>query len=146
MRLSEWAARTSYRESMADRVMVAVHDGLALLGAAADPECWIVWGDDPAARWVILAIADTGLVQANVRVNVPGEGPRCAGKLIRWNRVQVGDLSVEIHGGHRMVTFQVESHALRGADSEADGVAAFADSVFTSIDGRFVVSPHHGPD
>ena len=50
-----------------------------------------------------------GLVQVNVRVNVPGEGPRTTGKLVRWHRVQVGELSVEIQGGHRLLTFQVES-------------------------------------
>lgn len=136
MRLSAWQARASHPGSTADKVLATVRDALALLGAEQDPECWILWGDDPAVRWAILAVSEAGLVQINVRVNVPGEGPRSAGKLIRWNRVQVGDLSVEIQGGHRMVSFQVESSPLRGADAEADQVAAFAATVVALIDGR----------
>jgi hypothetical protein len=136
VRLSEWQARTDHRDSMAEKVLAPVRDGLALLGAERDPECWIAWGDDPQARWTILAPADAGLVQVNVRVNVPGEGPRAAGKLIRWHRVQIGELSVEIQGGHRLLTFQVESLLLHGADAEADAVAAFVERLFAALDGR----------
>ena len=136
VRLSEWQARTDHRDSMAEKVLAPVRDGLALLGAERDPECWIAWGDDPQARWTILAPADAGLVQVNVRVNVPGEGPRAAGKLIRWHRVQIGELSVEIQGGRRLLTFQVESLLLHGADAEADAVAAFVERLFAALDGR----------
>lgn len=136
MRLSGWQASTPHRESMVDKVLTPARDALALLGAERDPECWIVWGDDPAVRWTILAPAVAGLVQVNVRVNVPGEGPRSAGKLIRWHRAQIGELSVEIQGGHRLLTFQVESHLIHGADAEADAVAAFVESLFAAMDGR----------
>lgn len=138
MRLSEWQARTPHRESMADKVLAPARDGLALLGAERDPECWIVWGDDPGVRWTILVPSVAGLVQINVRVNVPGEGPRAAGKLIRWHRVQIGELSVEIQGGHRLLTFQVESALLHGADAEADAVAAFVETLFAAMDGRML--------
>lgn len=136
MRLSEWQTSTTHRESMADKILGPARDALALLGAERDPECWIVWGDDPAVRWAILAPAVAGLVQVNVRVNVPGEGPRSAGKLTRWHRAQIGELSVEIQGGHRLLTFQVESHLIHGADAEADAVAAFVESLFAAMDGR----------
>jgi hypothetical protein len=136
VRLSEWQARTTHREAMADKVLAPARDALALLGAERDPECWIAWGDDPAVRWTILAPAVAGLIQVNVRVNVPGEGPRSAGKLIRWHRVQIGELSVEIQGGHRLLTFQVESLLLHGADAEADAVAAFVESLLAAMDGR----------
>lgn len=138
MRLSEWQARTPHRESMADKVLAPARDGLALLGGERDPECWIVWGDDPGVRWTILVPSVAGLVQINVRVNVPGEGPRAAGKLIRWHRVQIGELSVEIQGGHRLLTFQVESALLHGADAEADAVAAFVETLFAAMDGRML--------
>lgn len=138
MRLSEWQAQTSHRDSIVDKVLRPARDALALLGAEHDPECWIIWGDDPAARWTILVPSAAGLVQVNVRVNVPGEGPRAAGKLIRWHRVQVGELSVEIQGGHRLLTFQVESHLLHGADEEADSVATFVQSLFAAMDGRML--------
>ena len=136
MRLSEWQAHTPHRESMADKVLRPARAALALLGADSDPECWIVWGDDPAARWSILIPSPAGLVQVNVRVNVPGEGPRATGKLIRWHRVQVGELSVEIQGGHRLLTFQVETYLLHGADAEADAVATFVETLFAAMDGR----------
>jgi hypothetical protein len=121
---------------MAEKVLGPARDALALLGAERDPECWIVWGDDPQARWALLVPSAAGLVQVNVRVNVPGEGPRSAGKLIRWHRVQIGELSVEIQGGHRLLTFQVESHLLHGADAEADAVASFVETLFAAMDGR----------
>ena len=144
MRLSEWQARGDHRDSMAEKVLDPARAALELLGAERDPECWIVWGDDPSVRWTLLAPAAAGLLQVNVRVNVPGEGPRSAGKLIRWQRVQVGELSVEIQGGHRLLTFQVETMLLRGADVEADAVAAFVDRLFAAMDGRTL--PPKTPD
>ncbi len=137
MRLSEWQSRAPHRDSMTAKVMASATDALALLGAGRDPDCWIVWGDDPAARYTILAPALAGLVIVNVRVNVPGEGPRSAGKISRWHRVQVGELSVEIQGGHRLITFQVESQLLHGANEEADAIATFVDTIFAAIDGRW---------
>ena len=77
-----------------------------------------------------------GLAQINVRVNVPGEGPRAAGKLIRWNRVQLGELAIEIQGGHRLINFQVEGNVLRGSDADADVVAEFVHELYDAIDGR----------
>jgi hypothetical protein len=141
MRLSEWQSRAPHRDSMAAKVMASTTEALALLRAGRDPDCWIVWGDDPAVRYTILAPALAGLVIVNVRVNVPGEGPRCAGKIVRWHRVQVGELSVEIQGGHRLITFQVESQLLHGANDQADEIAAFVDSVFAAIDGRWATLP-----
>ena len=136
MRLSEWQARAIHPASIADKVLAPARDALALLGAERDPECWIAWGDDPAVRWMLLVPSAAGLVQVNVRVNVPGEGPRAAGKLIRWHRAQIGELSVEVQGGHRLLTFQVESILLHGADAEADAVAEFVDGLFAAMDGR----------
>ena len=137
MRLSEWQTSTPHRDSVAEKVLAPARDALALLGADRDPECWIVWGEDPQARWTLLAPTAAGLLQVNVRVNVPGEGPRAAGKVIRWHRVQVGELSVEIQGGHRLLTFQVETAACcTAADAEADAMATFVDTLFAAMDGR----------
>lgn len=139
MRLSEWQAHATHRDSIADKVLRPARAALALLGADSDPECWVAWGDDPEARWTILVPSAAGLVQVNVRVNVPGEGPRAAGKLIRWHRVQAGELSVEIQGGHRLLTFQIETYLLHGADDEADAAATFVESLFAAMDGRALV-------
>lgn len=136
MRLSAWQSRSPNRESTSTKVIAPAIEALTLLGAERDPDCWISWGDDPGARYTILAITSAGLAVVNVRVNVPGEGPRAAGKIVRWHRVSVGELSVEIQGGHRLITFQLESQLLHGSDDEADEVARFVSSVFAAIDGR----------
>ena len=122
---------------MTAKVLTPAIEALALLGAGRDPDCWVAWGEDPAARYTILAPSPAGLVLVNARVNIPGEGPRASGKIVRWHRVQVGELSVEIQAGHRLITFQVESQLLHGADEEADLVAAFVDTIFAAIDGRW---------
>lgn len=141
MRLSEWRGRAPHKDAMTAKVMAVIEPVLASLGAPADPECWIVWGDDPRTRYVILAPADAGLIQLHVRVNVPQEGPRSSAKLVRWSRVQTGEMSVEAAGGHRLVGFQVEGHVLRGSDDEADAIAAFAHRVFAAVDGRPIAPP-----
>jgi hypothetical protein len=136
MRLSEWQSRAPHHDSMAPKVLGSAIEALTLLGAGRDPDCWVVWGDDPGIRYTILAPAAAGLALVNVRVNLPGEGPRAAGKIVRWGRIQVGELSVEIQGGHRLITFQVDSQLIHGADDEADEVAAFVDRLLAAIDGR----------
>ena len=95
-----------------------------------------MWGDDPALALPHLRPDASGLIQVNVRVSVPGEGPRAVGKVVRWNRVQVGELAVEIQGGHRLVTFQVETQVLNGVDDVGDAIGAFARAIFAAVDGR----------
>ncbi len=136
MRLSEWRTRAPHKDAMTPKVLGVVEDVLRALGADDDPRCWIVWGDDPGVRYVLLAPTDGGLVQVLVRVNVPGEGPRASAKVIRWNRVQLGELALEMVSGHRLLGFQVESHVLRGSDDEGDAMAAFALELFARVDGR----------
>jgi hypothetical protein len=136
MRLSEWRSRSPYRDSTAPKVIAVLEAALEVLGAERDPECWVVWGDDPSARYLVFVPTASGLLQVNVRVNVPGEGPRAGGKLLRWNRIQLGELAVEIQGGHRMLSFQVESQVLHGVDDEADAMAIFARMLFAGVDGR----------
>ena len=80
MRLNDWSARAPIRGSVAPKVLAVAESALAALGASPDSECWAIWGDDPAARWMLLAPTPAGLVTAHVRVNVPQEGPRAAAK------------------------------------------------------------------
>lgn len=136
MRLSEWRAAAPGREAATARVGAVVDPVLLALGTEADPHCWIAWGDDPSMRYTILVPTAAGLVSCYVRVNQPGEGPRATAKLIRWNRLQLGELAVETQADHRLVTFQVEQQVLKGADVHADRVAAFALELFAAIDGR----------
>ncbi len=136
MRFSEYRATAPVKDAVAPRVIAIVEQALTTLGAERDPECWVAWGDDPAVRYLLFAPTPAGLVQVAVRVAVPGEGPRAGGKVMRWNRVQLGELAVEIQGGHRLVTFQIETQVLNGADARADAITAFVQVLFAAVDGR----------
>lgn len=141
MRLSEWRAAAPHRESLTAKVEAAIGPVLGGFGADADPDCWILWGDDPTTRWFLLVPTPAGLAEIGVRVNVPQEGPRASGKLVRWNRVQVGDFQIETQGGHRLLSFQIESQVLRAVDAECDATSAFIRRVLAAIDGRPLPEP-----
>lgn len=136
MRLSEWRAAAPSKDAVAPKVTAVVDPVIAAFGVGDDPDGWIAWGEEPGQRYTILVPTDAGLVTCYVRVNVPGEGPRAAAKLLRWNRVQLGELAIETQGTHRLLSFQVEQLVLRGADAEADRISAFAMDLFDAVDGR----------
>jgi hypothetical protein len=136
MRLSEWRAAAPSKDAVAPKVTAVVDPVIAAFGVGDDPDGWIAWGEEPGQRYTILVPTDAGLVTCYVRVNVPGEGPRAAAKLLRWSRVQLGELAIETQGAHRLLSFQVEQLVLRGADAEADRIAAFAMDLFDAVDGR----------
>ncbi len=136
MRLSEWRAEAPVRGPVEAKVVAVLEPVLAALGAGRDPHGWAVWGDDVTSRWQYLVPTAAGLVVAFVRVNVPGEGPRASAKVVRWSRVQVGELAMETQGGHRLLSFSLEGIILKGADATADRVAAFALVILGAIDGR----------
>jgi hypothetical protein len=136
MRLSEWSAAAPTREAAGPKVLPVAEAMLATLGATPDSDCWVSWGDDPGVRWALPASTPAGLVVAHVRVNVPQEGPRAAGNLVRWSRVQLGEIAVEVQGGHRIMSPTLEGVVLRGGDAEADAVGAFVQAVLAAIDGR----------
>ena len=136
MRLSEWRAAAPHKDAGASKVWAIVDPVLAALGSGPDPHGWIAWGEEPWSRYAVLVPTEPGLVTCFVRVLVPGEGPRASAKLVRWNRVAIGELAVEAQQGHRLLSFQVEGQVLRGVDAEADRVAAFALRVIAAIDGR----------
>ncbi|MFH1474965.1 MAG: hypothetical protein ABIG85_03815 [Chloroflexota bacterium] len=136
MRLSEWYAWAPAREATSPKVLAVVEPVPAALGAERDPPCWVTWGDEPAARWGLLAPTAAGLVSLVIRVNIPQEGPRASAKLIRWSRVQVGDFAVEMQGEHRFISTSLEGIVLRGMDEEADRIVAFLQGVFAALAGR----------
>jgi hypothetical protein len=136
MRLSEWRAASRVRDATNAKVVAAVEPVLIAFGAEADPHCWVAWGDDPASRYLLMVPTAAGLVMVVVRVNVPGEGPRASAKLVRWPKVQVGELAIETSGEHRLMSFQVESQVMKGADATADAIARFGLVIFAAIDGR----------
>jgi hypothetical protein len=138
MRLSEWRASSPNKEAGGAKVAAIVDPILDVLGAGPDPNCWVAWGEEPSVRYAIFVPSPAGLITCYVRVNVPGEGPRASAKLIRWNRVQLGELAMETQGMHRLLSFQVEQQVLNGADEIADRIATFALQLFASIDGRAI--------
>jgi hypothetical protein len=134
MRLREWPKHAPHKESMTPKVLAVLEPVVTGLGAKTNPSCWVAWGDDPRARYTVLVPTPPGLIQAIVRVNVPQEGPRAAGKLIRWNRVQTGELAIETASGHRLISFQCEGIVLHASDDEGDAISAFALEVYAAID------------
>ena len=136
MRLSEWRVKSPNKVAGGPKIAAIVDPVLRALGAEEDPHCWVVWGEDPAVRYTIFVPTGPGLIASYVRVNVSGEGPRTTAKLIRWSRVQLGELSVETQSDHRLVSFQVEQHVLHGADEKADQIGRFALELMAAVDGR----------
>ena len=143
MRLSEWRASAPNKDAGSAKVAALVDPVITALGAEPDPHGWVVWGEEPGVRYSILIPTAPGLVTCFVRVNVPGEGPRASAKLVRWNRVEIGELAIETSTGHRLLSFQVEGYVLQGADDVADRIAAFALELFAAIDG--LPRPEHPP-
>lgn len=136
MRLSEWRAQSPNKTAGGAKIAAIVDPVLQALGAEPDPHCWVAWGEDPAVRYTIFVPTPPGLIASYVRVNVSGEGPRTTAKLIRWSRVQLGELSIETQTDHRLLTFQVEQHVLHGADDKADQIGRFALQLLAAVDGR----------
>lgn len=135
MRLSEWRAKPPVREALGPRTMAVVAPVLGVMGIEPDPQAWVQWGDDPGTKYSIFVPLPAGLVIVSVR-NLGELGYRAAAKMVRWSRVQLGDLSVETEGAHRMISFQLESMVLRGADDVADAIGRFALVVFAAVEGR----------
>ena len=136
MRLSAWRAVAPNRDALGPKVTAVLEPVLATLGSETDPDSWVIWGDDPATKYTILVPTAASLAVCAVRINVPQEGPRVGGKLVRWGKVQLSELSIESQAGHRLLTFQIEQHVMRGVDDEADRMAAFVGLVFAAVDGR----------
>ena len=135
MRLGEWRASATGKKVIPAKVAEVMESALRALGVPSDPVAYVLWGDQPEVRFLVLAASDAGMAYVGVRVNVPQEGPRASGRMIRWSRVQVGELSVEAHHGHRQVTAQVESQVLQGVDAAGDEIAAWMGEVYRRVDG-----------
>jgi hypothetical protein len=136
MRLGGWQARAPGKDGLNPKVRETVGTILAALGAEPDAHGWLTWADETGSRWAYVAPCPAGLAVVNVRAGAPTEGPRASGRLVRWSKVQAGELAVETERGHRLVMFQVEGQPIRGTDDQADDVAAFAALVLAGIDGR----------
>jgi hypothetical protein len=136
MRLSDWRAVARPREALGPKVTDLLQSVLGTLGAEDDPHVWIAWGDDPGARYSVFVPTPPGMVVAAVRVHVPQEGPRVSAKLVRWSKVQPGELAIEAQAGHRLLSFQLEQQVMKGIDDDADAVARFILVVLAAIDGR----------
>ena len=136
MQLGEWRKTAPNRESMSNAVLSVLRPVLSDLGADTDPECWVQWGEDPEVRYQVMVPTRAGLISTAVRVNTGTDGPRAAGKLIRWARLQLSELSLESAGGHRIVAVQVEGQVLKGTDAEADRICEFVRGLIAAVDGR----------
>jgi hypothetical protein len=135
LRLSAWRAAAPNREAMSSTVLALVEPVLSTLGAEPDPWGWVAWGEEPGSRYLIFIPTSPGMISAIVRVNVPGEGPRIAAKLVRWPRVQIGELGLETSQGRILLSVSVEGTVLRGVDAEAGAVARFVRVLLAAVDG-----------
>src|ERR1035437_8235036 len=135
MRLGEWRKAAPNKDSMNSRVLAILRPVLIDLGTDADAECWVAWGEDPESRCSVLAPTAAGLITVAIRPTGP-DGARATGKLIRWTKLSVSELSIESSAGHRLDAVQVESHVLKGIDTEADRICEFVRGLIASIDGR----------
>ena len=135
MRLSEWRTQARVKDALGPRVLAVIVPVLGVLGVEADPQAWVHWGDDPGSKFTIFVPIASGLVVVSVRT-MGASGPRATAKMVRWSRLQLGELSVETEGLHRMISCQLESTVLRGADDAADAVGRFALVVFAAVEGR----------
>jgi len=135
MRLSDWRATPQGQASMPPKVAATFESALHSLGVSGDPPAFVMWGDQPDVRYQVLAATDAGMAVVGVRVNVPQEGPRASGRLVRWSRVQAGELTVEAHHGRHQVTAQLEGQVLIGLDEEGDRIAEWMAEVYRRIDG-----------
>ena len=145
MRLSGWRVKAPNKDGINPKVLETVGTILTGLGAESDPHGWLTWGDDTGGRWSFMAPCPAGLAIVNVRAGSPQDGPRASGRLVRWPKVQIGELAVETERGHRLVMFQVEGQPIRGADDQADEVAGFAALILAGVDGRPLPEIDGGP-
>ena len=136
MRLSGWRSKAPGKDGLNEKVLEMVGSILGSLGADPDAHCWISWGDETGSRWTLMAPCPAGLATVNVRAGGGGEGSRAGGRLIRWSKVQVGELAVEAERGHHLVMFQIEGQPIQGTDANADDVAAFAGLTLAGLEGR----------
>ena len=135
MRVGEWRKAAPNKEAMSPQVLAILRPVLVDLGAVADAECWVVWGEDPESRYSVLAPTVAGLITVAMRLTGP-DGPRATAKLVRWSKLSVSELGIEASGGHRLVAVQVESHVLKGLDAEADRICEFVRGLIAAMDGR----------
>lgn len=138
MRLSAWTAIAPHPAALSSEVRAVIGPVLDAIGGDADPHCLPLWGGNPDDRYTLFSLSPTGLVVSAVRVEVPGEGPRITARLVRWSRLQMGELSIETSRGHRVLTMTLENQVLRAADEEADRIAWFVRAAQATEMGRSI--------
>jgi len=138
MRLSEWHEKAPDRELLGDEVLAVLRPALVGLGAEADSECWIAWGDEPKAHYSVLAPTAVGLVKVNVRP-ADAEGPRAIARLIRWSKLSMTELGIDASVGRRVVGVQVEGLVLEGVDEQGDRICEFVRGLIAGVEGRIPV-------
>jgi hypothetical protein len=135
MHLTEWRETAPDGGCLSEPVMAVLARVLVDLGADEDPECWVIWGEDPQLKYSVLVPTAAGLIFVAVRLN-PGAEPKVTGKLFRWSKLQVGEFTLDAVGEHRIVAVQVEGLVLKGSDEEADRICEFVRGLVAGVDGR----------
>ncbi|MGC8634130.1 MAG: hypothetical protein ACP5VP_05630 [Candidatus Limnocylindrales bacterium] len=135
MRFADWQATPEGSRYLTDRLVPLIESAARTLGAHDATPCYVAWGDQPEARFQVMLSTDGGLGIFNVRVSVPQEGPRLSGRLVRWARVQAGEVTFEAHSGHIQVSAQFEGQVLLGLDEAGERIAEWMTEVYRRVDG-----------
>jgi hypothetical protein len=135
MRFADWQATPEGSRYLSDRLVKLIESAAHTLGARDATPCYVAWGEQPEARFQVMLSTDGGLAIFSVRANVPQEGPRLSGRLVRWARVQVGELTFEAHSGHVQVSAQFEGQVLLGLDAAGERIAEWMTEVYRRVDG-----------
>jgi hypothetical protein len=144
MRLNDWRRIAPDPTCLGEDMLAALGRLLPGMGSEADPECWVVWGEDPERRYSVLVPTAVGVLVVAVRVGAGADGPRVTGKLARWSKLSLGEISLEVTGERRIIAVQVEGMVLKGVDEEADRICEFCLALAAGVEGRppnYVVVP-----
>ncbi len=134
MRFDDWRATPEGERHLTERLVALIDPVSRVLGVGTETACHVVWGDQPPARFQVLLATEAGLAVLNVRVNVPQEGPRISGRLVRWGRVQAGEVTIEAHSGHAQVSAQFEGQVLQGLDTAGERIAEWMIEVYRRVE------------
>ena len=135
MQFSDWCETDEGRRRIPEPLVTLIGNAMRTLGVPLDAPAHVIWGDQPGQRFMVMLACDAGLAILGVRPSTPQEGPRVSGRLLRWSRVQVGELAIEAHHGHVQASAQMEGQVLQGLDAAGAQVAGWMAEVYRRVEG-----------
>jgi len=121
---------------MTNKTLAVIRTLVVDMGAEADPECWVVWGEDSESRYSVLVPALAGVISVAVRLSGTDEGPRANGQAD--SLAQADDQRAQRRGRRRASHRgrAVESYVLKARTIIADRICEFVRGLIATIDNR----------